>query len=63
MKREARRLTILCDLFNDCDGWDTLQFWFAFASKTPFYDHKLKSSSELVAIGRNRLKKSGSSAS
>ena len=63
MKREARRLTILCDLFNDCDRWGTLQFWFAFTSKLHFMIIKLKNSSELVAIGRNCLKKSGSSAS
>ena len=35
----SRRLIILRDLFDDCDGWGTLQFWFSFTSKTPFYDH------------------------
>ena len=42
MKREAWELTILCDLFNDCDGGSTLQFWFAFTSKTPFQDHSIQ---------------------
>ena len=46
----------MCDLFNDCDGGSPLQFWFAFTSKLHSMIIKFKTSSELVAVGRDCCK-------